>query len=30
MTGTIHDHMEEAGLLPGEHALDSGYAGLRY
>ena len=27
MTETIHDHQEQAGLLPGEHALDSGYAG---
>jgi transposase len=26
MTGTIHDDMDAAGLPPGEHAVDSGYA----
>ena len=26
MTQAIHDHQEQAGLLPGEHATDSGYA----
>lgn len=26
MTDVIHDHMEQAGLPPGEHAADSGYA----
>ena len=26
MTGPIHDHQEQAGLLPGEHVTDSGYA----
>jgi transposase len=25
MTGTVHDHLEAAGLPPGEHAADSGY-----
>ena len=27
MTETIHDDQEQAGLLPGEHALDPSYAG---
>ena len=25
MTGPVHDSLEAAGLLPGEHAVDSGY-----
>ena len=25
MTGAVHDNLEAAGLLPGEHAADSGY-----
>jgi transposase len=25
MTTTVHDSLEQAGLLPGEHAVDSGY-----
>jgi transposase len=27
MTGQVHDRQEQAGLLPGEHLTDSGYAG---
>jgi transposase len=26
MTQVIHDHLEQAGVRPGEHAVDSGYA----
>jgi transposase len=26
MTGPVHDMLEAAGLLPGEHAVDAGYA----
>ena len=25
MTGPVHDHLEKAGLPPGEHAVDAGY-----
>ena len=30
MTGTIHDDMDAAGLPPGEHAVDSGYASAEH
>jgi transposase len=26
MTGPVHDHLDAAGLPPGEHAVDAGYA----
>ena len=29
MTGVVHDSLEAAGLLPGEHTADSGYVSAR-
>ncbi len=28
MTGPVHDHLDARGLLPGEHAVDSGYTSV--